>query len=552
MTQPSAPTGLLTGRVLNWYDESERIKLGRGTFSTVYLYPGQRVVKLISHGDDLTANLLNEVILLRAVNHPNVLPLEDVFVDNTYFGLVLPYREKTLTNLISEGIDDKLDNYIAQLAAGITAVQNSNILHGDYKPDNILYDQARDLLQIADFGIGELDECYGKREFQVTFTRFYRAPEIVLANDFLLPEHLQEAPNIYTTKSDSWALGCIIYEMITGNVLMKNPNWDGSIDMAGFHVDLTEKPTDSGLTRKMKEWYAERISMEQQYIRENSEEDEELPEVTPLDQYLYDTIPTEYAHYIPLLQQLLQFFPDDRIEVRSLLQPSIPRDIDCSTYLIRDQYPLVKAGLSARHRTTIVTFIDYVLDLQKVKHRRLRIVSLALTLYDLYADSNRQFMKPEYLHYALACIAIAGAFYHVYLSVDELVEYNELEVTAHDIFVAGIEILNLLQFDLVRATAFDILTALYITYEEPIQKEAIDLLKLSQFTLVSRNYLPVEIAENVLLLAQLLHGKPIKRTERFDLFAQQLAEITNEIRIDEEYLPNAKRLTARINAAIAP
>lgn len=109
--------------------------------------------------------------------------------------------------------------YAAEIILALEYMHNKNILHRDLKPENILITSDWHL-KIIDFGdaikLGisdnkvesEEESKYGKERADFVGTPLYVSPEM-----------LQE--NLSACSGDIWALGCIIFQMITGDVPFK-------------------------------------------------------------------------------------------------------------------------------------------------------------------------------------------------------------------------------------------------------------------------------------------------------------------------------------------
>eukprot|EP00871_Galdieria_phlegrea_P005936 jgi/Galph1/82/GphlegSOOS_G4848.1 len=99
--------------------------------------------------------------------------------------------------------------YTRQLLNAVYLLQKCKIIHADLKPDNILVNEAKNIVKICDFGSAcFLDEC------DITpylVSRFYRAPEIILG----LP---------YGPAIDMWSLGCCVMELYTGRIAFPGRN----------------------------------------------------------------------------------------------------------------------------------------------------------------------------------------------------------------------------------------------------------------------------------------------------------------------------------------
>ncbi|KAI1314527.1 U4/U6 small nuclear ribonucleoprotein prp4 [Mortierella claussenii] len=94
--------------------------------------------------------------------------------------------------------------YAQQLFLALSLLKKTNILHADIKPDNILVNEAKNVLKLCDLG-----SASDTTENEITpylVSRFYRAPEIILG----LP---------YDPALDMWSIGCTLYELFTGKIL---------------------------------------------------------------------------------------------------------------------------------------------------------------------------------------------------------------------------------------------------------------------------------------------------------------------------------------------
>lgn len=78
------------------------------------------------------------------------------------------------------------------------------MIHRDLKPSNILINENCDL-KLCDFGLARDENQLAKTGYVTT--RYYRAPEVMLTW-----QH-------YTTAVDIWSVGCILAELVTGNIL---------------------------------------------------------------------------------------------------------------------------------------------------------------------------------------------------------------------------------------------------------------------------------------------------------------------------------------------
>jgi serine/threonine-protein kinase PRP4 len=110
--------------------------------------------------------------------------------------------------------------YAKQLFIALKHLKNCGVLHCDIKPDNMLVNEAKNVLKLCDFGNAMFA---GKNEITpYLVSRFYRAPEIILG----LP---------YDHPLDIWSVGCCLYELYTGKVLFPGAT---NNDMLRLHMEL--------------------------------------------------------------------------------------------------------------------------------------------------------------------------------------------------------------------------------------------------------------------------------------------------------------------------
>lgn len=220
---------------LSFYGE-KKFKLGEGTYGTVYKYrkgplktdPEEYAVKKYI---GLETSSIREISALLSVpKTPYVMPIIDVSVDDNYevINMVMLLGNASLNKitsknkeeplkLVKDPSEDGFKRYLWQIATGLAELHRVDIWHRDIKPQNIIYFPYTDDLAIADLGTARTRSCPSKNMFYTkeVYTLYYRAPEILLGyNQRDLP-------------ADIWALGCVFYEMLTGEVLFRG---DSGID----------------------------------------------------------------------------------------------------------------------------------------------------------------------------------------------------------------------------------------------------------------------------------------------------------------------------------
>ncbi len=159
-----------------------------------------------------------EAQVLAALNHPNVAQVFGVESHDGVPVIAMEYVEgRTLAELLHAGAlpeDDALA-IASQLCGGLEAAHDRGIVHRDLKPANISV-RADGLVKILDFGIarGGLDQGYGTEATTALGDR--TAEGIVMGTaPYMSPEQARGLP--VDRRTDVWAFGCVLYEMLTGS-----------------------------------------------------------------------------------------------------------------------------------------------------------------------------------------------------------------------------------------------------------------------------------------------------------------------------------------------
>ncbi|PIN11648.1 Cyclin-dependent kinase [Handroanthus impetiginosus] len=141
-------------------------KIGQGTYSNVYkardLITGKVValkkVRFDNFEPETVRFMAREILVLRRLNHPNVIKLEGLVISrlSSSLYLVFEYMEHDLAGLIAvQGVkftEPQVKCYMKQLLSGLEHCHNNGVLHRDIKSSNLLIDNEG-ILKIADFGL---------------------------------------------------------------------------------------------------------------------------------------------------------------------------------------------------------------------------------------------------------------------------------------------------------------------------------------------------------------------------------------------------------------
>jgi hypothetical protein len=156
---------------------------------------------------------------IAALSHPHICSLYDVGRDDGADFLVMEYLEgETLAQVLARGklhLDRAL-TYADQIADALAAAHDAAIVHRDLKPGNIMI--TRSGAKLLDFGLakGRQASPFGTVEETMTDRGLTRSGMLVGTLQYMAPEQLDglEAD----ARTDIFAFGTIVYQMLTGHV----------------------------------------------------------------------------------------------------------------------------------------------------------------------------------------------------------------------------------------------------------------------------------------------------------------------------------------------
>nr|XP_043606370.1 probable serine/threonine-protein kinase At1g54610 [Erigeron canadensis] len=204
-------------------DTFEKIdKIGQGTYSNVYKARDTMTGKVVAlkkvRFDNLEPEsvkfMAREILILRRLDHPNVVKLEGLVTSRMSCSLylVFEYMEHDLAGLAASPTitftEPQVKCYMNQLLSGLEHCHNRHVLHRDIKGSNLLLDNEGGL-KIADFGLASFFDPNHKQPMTSrVVTLWYRPPELLLgATD-------------YGVGVDLWSAGCILAELLAGKPIM--------------------------------------------------------------------------------------------------------------------------------------------------------------------------------------------------------------------------------------------------------------------------------------------------------------------------------------------
>ncbi|XP_051145486.1 probable serine/threonine-protein kinase At1g09600 [Andrographis paniculata] len=197
-------------------------KIGQGTYSSVFRardlearkIVALKKVRFVNMDPESVRFMAREILILRRLDHPNVMKLEGLVTSrvsgNLY--LVFEYMEHDLSGLLASPIvkftEPQIKCFVQQLFRGLEHCHSQGVLHRDIKGSNLLINKNGNL-KIGDFGLATFFHTNQKQHLTSrVVTLWYRPPELLLgATD-------------YGEAVDLWSSGCILAELFAGKPIM--------------------------------------------------------------------------------------------------------------------------------------------------------------------------------------------------------------------------------------------------------------------------------------------------------------------------------------------
>ncbi|HMQ32161.1 MAG TPA: Stk1 family PASTA domain-containing Ser/Thr kinase [Chloroflexaceae bacterium] len=219
-------------KVLDGRYELER-KVGEGGMARIYagrdLRLNRRVAIKIPHSHflgepDFLERFRHEAQAAAMLSHPNIVDVYDVGQDEDVHYIVMEFVEGTdLKAIIKREAPLPVERAVAlaqQIARGLHAAHRAGMVHRDIKPQNVIV-TADGRPHITDFGVAKSHLSTALTETGVSFGTV----------DYISPEQAQGRPA--TPQSDLYALGVVLFEMLTGRLPFTG---DGAVAVAMKHV----------------------------------------------------------------------------------------------------------------------------------------------------------------------------------------------------------------------------------------------------------------------------------------------------------------------------
>ena len=200
-------------------------EIGRGGMAVVYL------AEDVPHGRDVAVKVLSpeltssidaerfrrEIQIAARLSHPNILPAYDSGSANGLLYYVMPFVQgESLRARLDRESQLPIEEAIAitcEVADALAYAHSQGVVHRDIKPENILLQSGHAV--VADFGIARLVQDAGAEKLTQTGMSIGTA-------SYMSPE--QFTGEKVDGRSDVYALACVLYEMLVGQVPFTGPN----------------------------------------------------------------------------------------------------------------------------------------------------------------------------------------------------------------------------------------------------------------------------------------------------------------------------------------
>jgi len=218
-------------------------KIGEGTYGVVFKGRNRRTneivamkkIRLESEEEGVPSTAIREISLLKELQHPNIVSLQDVIMQESRLYLIFEFLTMDLKKYLDTAIPPHemmsahlLKSYCYQLLQAILFCHQRRVLHRDLKPQNLLIDKSG-AIKVADFGLARAFGVPVRVYTHEVVTLWYRAPEILLG------------ASKYSCPVDIWSIGCIFAEMANKRPLFQG---DSEIDQLFRIFRVLKTPTE--------------------------------------------------------------------------------------------------------------------------------------------------------------------------------------------------------------------------------------------------------------------------------------------------------------------
>eukprot|EP01080_Neovahlkampfia_damariscottae_P011329 gene11329-4141_t len=301
--------------------------LGSGSFGVVIkafdiIKKEKIAIKLIKNKDAFYNQALIEIDVLKVLHSKkycsNLIQLREYFEWKNHLCLVFEILYINLYELLKHtnftGVSlNLIRKFAKQLLIGLQHLKELKIIHCDLKPENILLKSSKQsTIKIIDFG----SSCYEDNVmYSYVQSRFYRSPEVILGLS-------------YSVEIDMWSLGCILFELYTGN-----PIFDGrdEFDQMSKMIRILGMPSNQlidEMSKKKKKKFFVFNEKENNYVFKIEIENKtnlyeclnNEKKVPTQNSFVKKDTEKDFMLLLDLIKGMLTYDPNDRISPEEALQ----------------------------------------------------------------------------------------------------------------------------------------------------------------------------------------------------------------------------------------
>jgi Tol biopolymer transport system component len=241
----------------------------------------------VARDQERLARFEREAHVLASLNHPHIAAIYGLEESDGVPCLVLELVEgQTLAERLKEGalpVEKALD-LARQIASALEAAHEKGVIHRDLKPANIKI-TPEGTAKVLDFGLAkafadEAAEISGDASLSPTLTMATRAGVILGTAAYMSPE--QARGKAVDKRTDIWAFGCVLYEILTGRqafpgetasdaiarILEREPDWQAIPHSTPPRVrDLLERCLEKAPSGRLRDIGDARIELERSCAR---------------------------------------------------------------------------------------------------------------------------------------------------------------------------------------------------------------------------------------------------------------------------------------------
>ena len=218
---PDDPGGLL-GRV--WKDHRVEKVLGKGGMGAVYravqAQLGREVALKVmlrppgqtTFGREERERFMREARLVASLNHPNIVTIweADWNEDFSWFTMELVPGKDFKAVLRAGDFPIRMGaTVVAKVARAMHFAHERGVIHRDLKPQNVMIDDESGEPKVLDFGLA-------KNVDKVALDQLTQMGAFLGTPAYMAPEQAGGDPNLVDRRADTYALGAILYEVLTG------------------------------------------------------------------------------------------------------------------------------------------------------------------------------------------------------------------------------------------------------------------------------------------------------------------------------------------------